>query len=181
MSRVGNNPIRLPKGVETQISGRVVTIKGPRGTLSRELHPAMTVRQEDGTLVVSRPSDQRQHRALHGLTRALLNNMVVGASEGFQRTLELVGVGYRAQQQGQKVSLAVGFSHPVEVEPMPGVTLSVEGNNRIHVNGIDKELVGEMAARIRTIRRPNRYTGKGIRYTGEQVRLKPGKTAGRKK
>jgi large subunit ribosomal protein L6 len=141
----------------------------------------MTIAQEDGHLVVTRPSDARDLRALHGLTRSLVNNMIVGVSQGFTKTLELQGVGYRAQQADESVVLQVGFSHTVEVQPLPGVTLRVEGNNRIHVEGNDKQVVGEQAARMRAVRPPNVYTGKGVRYLGEQVRRKAGKAGGRKR
>lgn len=139
----------------------------------------MKVSRQDGTVTVERPSDEREHRALHGLTRSLLANMVTGVSDGYVKTLDLVGVGYRVQQKGDGVTLNLMFTHPVEVEPLPGITFEVEGPNRLHVRGIDKELVGQVAAKIRASRRPNRYTGKGIRYADEQVRLKPGKSAKR--
>jgi large subunit ribosomal protein L6 len=179
MSRIGRSPIPVPSGVEVTINGTEVSVKGPKGTLSQAFHPDMKVSREDGFLKVGRPSDEREHRALHGLTRSLLANMVTGVSEGFSRTLELVGVGYRAQQSGDGVTLSVMFSHTVEIKPLPGVNLEVEGNNRIHVRGIDKQQVGEMAAQMRSVRPPNVYTGKGIRYANEIVRLKPGKSARR--
>ena len=182
MSRIGRKPIPVPRNVDVQIVGSSVTVKGPLGTLSREFHPDMSIAPDDGTLVVTRPTDNRLHRSLHGLTRALLSNMVVGVSDGFTKVLEMVGVGYRVQQQGQGITVAAGFTHTVEVQPDPGVTLTVEGNNRILVQGSDRESVGHQAARIRAIRPPNRYTGKGIRYSGEVVRLKAGKAAaGRKR
>lgn len=180
MSRVGQKLIPIPSGVEVQVAESTVTMKGPQGTLGQAVHADMRVQISDGQLTVARPSDQRRHRALHGLTRALLANMVTGVTQGFQITLELQGVGYRVQKAGQGITLQVGYSHTVEVQPLPGVTLEVEGNNRIHVRGIDKQRVGEMSARIRRVRPPDAYKGKGIRYAGEVVRLKPGKSAGRK-
>lgn len=179
MSRVGRAPIPLTGGATVSVEPRLVTVTGPRGELQQEISPDMTVEVVNGTVTVSRPSDARQHRALHGLTRSLIANMVTGVTEGFQKTLELVGIGYRAQQSGQEVILQVGYSHPVTIKPLTGTTLEVEGNNRIHVQGSDKQRVGEMAAQIRKVRRPNAYTGKGVRYAGEQIRLKPGKSAGR--
>ena len=180
MSRIGNKPIPVPNGVEIAVDGGTVVVTGSRGALTQSFSPDISITQEDGLLRVARPTDQREHRAFHGLTRALLSNMVIGVSEGYRRTLELVGAGYRVQQSGDNVILQVGYSHPVEIEPLPGLTLTVEGNNRVHVEGIDKQVVGEMAARIRRVRKPNAYTGKGIRYAGERVRVKPGKAAGRK-
>ena len=179
MSRIGYSPVPIPSGVEVTINGAEVSVKGPKGTLSQAFHPDMKVSRQDGFLKVERPSDEREHRALHGLTRSLLANMVTGVSEGFVKTLELVGVGYRVQQSGDGVTLSVMFSHLVEVKAIRGVTLEVEGNNRIHVRGIDKQRVGEMAAQIRSVRPPNVYTGKGIRYANEVVHLKPGKSARR--
>ena len=157
-----------------------VEVKGGLGSLTQDINPDISITQEGDVLQVTRPTDGREHRAFHGLTRALLYNMVVGVSDGYRRTLELVGAGYRVQQSGDNVILQVGYSHPVEIEPLPGLTLTVEGNNRVHVEGIDKQVVGEMAAQIRRVRKPNAYTGKGIRYAGERVRTKPGKAAGRK-
>lgn len=177
MSRVGNAPIPVPAGVEVKIDGTDVSVKGPKGEMSKSFVKTMSFSLDDGILTVSRPNDEDRQRALHGLTRSLLANMVTGVSQGFERTLDLVGTGYRVQQQGKELVLSVGFSHPVPVAPMPGVTLTAEGQNKIVVSGIDKEFVGEQAARIRRIRKPNAYTGKGIRYTGETVRLKPGKRA----
>ena len=174
MSRVGRMPIPIPSGVTVTIENNRVTVTGPKGELSRTISPEISVSQQDNTLVVTRPSDDREHRAQHGLTRSLLYNMVTGVSSGFEKYLEIVGVGYRAEKAGDKLVLRLGFSHPVEVTPLPGVSLAVEGN-RIKVSGIDKETVGEMAARIRRIRPPDAYKGKGIRYAGEIVRLKPGK------
>jgi len=168
-------PIAVPQGVSVTIEGSDVAVAGPRGELHRRFNPDMQIALSDDTLTVSRPSDDRIHRSLHGLTRSLLANMVQGVTSGFERSLEIVGVGYRAQKRDDDLVINVGYSHPVEVTPLPGVTLSVEGNNRITVSGIDKEAVGEMAARIRAIRPPDSYKGKGIRYSGEVVRLKPGK------
>jgi len=175
MSRVGRMPITVPAGVRVSIDGDDVTVRGPKGELRRSFHPDLSIGLANSTLTVTRPSDSRLHRSLHGLTRSLLANMVQGVSQGFESALDIVGVGYRAEQAGDEVVLRVGFSHQVQVKPLPGVSLTVEGNNRIKVAGIDKEAVGEMAARIRAIRPPNPYKGKGIRYAGEQVRLKPGK------
>ena len=180
MSRVGNKPIPIPQGVEIELEGSTITVKGSRGALAQTFNADISVLRENGQLKVARPTDNRAHRALHGLTRALLSNMVIGVSEGYRRSLELVGAGYRVQQSGDNLILQVGYSHTVEIIPLPDTILSVEGNNRIHVDGIDKQAVGEMAARIRKVRRPNAYTGKGIRFSGERVRLKPGKAAGRK-
>jgi large subunit ribosomal protein L6 len=161
--------------VKVQIEGARVTVTGPKGELSRDFHPDIAIRLDDGRILVSRPSDRPQHRSLHGLTRSLLANMVTGVSEGFSKALELHGVGYRAQMQGQKLVLQVGYSQPVEMEPPPGITLTVEGTNRVAVQGISRELVGQVAANIRAVRSPDPYKGKGIRYQGEMVRLKAGK------
>jgi len=178
MSRIGRMPIPLPKGVEVKIEGNDVKVKGPKGELARSLHPEMQITMDDENVVVERPSDDKSHRALHGLTRSLVNNMVMGVSEGFKKTLEMIGVGYRAQMEGANVVLQVGYSHPVNIVPMPGVTLALEGNNKIIVTGINKEDVGQQAANIRKVRKPNPYTGKGIKYEGEKIRRKAGK-AGR--
>jgi len=175
MSRVGKMPIAVPSGVRVNITGESVTVKGPKGELSRSLPAEMLVNLEGNTLTVTRPSENKKHRAYHGLTRSLLANMVEGVSKGFEKTLEIVGVGYRAEKVGEKLVLRIGFSHTVEVAPLPGITLAMEGNNRIKVSGINKEDVGEMAAEIRAIRPPDVYKGKGIRYAGEIVHLKPGK------
>lgn len=175
MSRIGRMPIALPKGVTVDIKPGEVQVSGPKGKLERRLPPAVSVTQQGDNLMVSRASDSREHRALHGLTRSLLANMVQGVSQGFQKDLEIVGVGYRAETTGNKLVLRVGFSHQVEVTPLPGISLAVEGGNRIRVTGRDKEAVGQMAAEIRGIRPPDPYKGKGIRYAGELVRLKPGK------
>ncbi len=175
MSRIGKMPIVIPPGVTVDIKGRDITVKGPKGELSRTLPGEVTVKLEDGKITVSRPSDSHKHMAFHGLTRALVANMVEGVSRGFEKTLEIVGVGYRAEKTGDKVVVRVGYSQPVEVKAAPGVTLAVEGINKIKVSGINKEIVGEMAAEIRALRPPDHYKGKGIRYSGEVVRLKPGK------
>ena len=175
MSRIGQMPITVPQGVSVTINKDEVVVSGPKGELHRSFSPVMSINLDNDTLAVSRPSDNREHRSLHGLTRSLLANMVQGVSKGFEKNLEIVGVGYRAQKSEDKLILSVGFSHRVEMTPLPGVTLDVEGANRIKVSGIDKEAVGEMAARIRAIRPPDAYKGKGIRYSGEIVRLKAGK------
>ena len=179
MSRIGNEPILIPAGVDVSVHGADVTVKGPKGTLAKSFQPAMKISQENGVLKVERPSDEREHRSLHGLTRSLVANMVIGVSEGFVKTLDLVGVGYRAHQSGNGVTLSLMLSHTVEIMPVPGIDIEVEGNNRIHVRGIDKQQVGQIAAQIREKRPPNVYTGKGIRYGDEVVRLKPGKSARR--
>ncbi len=175
MSRVGQVPITVPQGVSVSIGKDEVVVSGPKGELRRRFPPDMSITLNNGSLIVSRPSDGREHRSLHGLTRSLLANMVEGVATGFVKQLEIVGVGYRAEKAGDKLVISIGFSHLVEVTPLPGVSLDVEGSNRIRVAGIDKEVVGEMAARIRAIRPPDAYKGKGIRYAGEAVRLKAGK------
>jgi large subunit ribosomal protein L6 len=157
------------------IAGSNVTIKGPKGQLSRDLPAEMKITMEGTSLVVTRPSDSGKHKAFHGLTRTLLANMVTGVSKGFEKSLDIVGVGYRAEKAGDKLNLRLGFSHPVEVKPSPGITLGVEGTNKIKVSGISKEDVGEMAAEIRSLKPPDHYKGKGIRYTGEKVHIKPGR------
>ncbi len=175
MSRVGRMPVTVPQGVVVNIKKDGVTVTGPKGELRRRFNPDMSITLNNSSLIVSRPSDSKVHRSLHGLTRSLLANMVEGVTNGFEKTLEIVGVGYRVEKAGDKLIIRVGFSHPVEVSPLPGVTLDVEGVNRIKVMGIDKEVVGEMAAEIRAIRPPDAYKGKGIRYAGELVHLKAGK------
>ncbi|MDQ6614783.1 MAG: 50S ribosomal protein L6 [Actinomycetota bacterium] len=178
MSRIGRSPIPLPSGVEVNLSERHVTVRGPRGTLQRDLPGEITARQEDSTLLVERPDDERGNRALHGLTRSLLNNMVLGVTNGFTKDLEIVGVGYRAVAKGPgQLELALGFSHPVVVEAPEGITFEVPAPTRISVKGIDKELVGQVAANIRKIRKPEPYKGKGVRYAGERVVRKAGKAA----
>ena len=176
MSRIGRLPIAVPATVDVTIEGRRLTVKGPKGTLTRELHPDMTVSREDDTLVVTRPTEQKTHKQLHGLTRTLVNNMVVGVTDGFSKDLEIVGVGYRATAQGpSRLELALGFSHPVTIEAPDGVTFEVPQPTRITVRGIDKEIVGQVAANIRKVRKPEPYKGKGVRYAGEHVRRKVGK------
>jgi large subunit ribosomal protein L6 len=177
MSRIGKQPIPIPSGVEVAIDGPRVSVKGPRGTLEQAFHPDMQLTMEDGTLTVRRPSDEREHRALHGLTRSLLANMVQGVTAGFEKRLEIIGVGYRAALRGSDLELAVGFSHPVTIRPPAGIEFEVPAPTRITVRGIDKQLVGETAANIRKIRKPEPYKGKGIRYEGEYVRKKAGKAA----
>ena len=168
-------PIPLPKDVQVHIEGTQVTVKGPKGELSRSIRPEIRVEQADGQLVFSRPSDQPRHRAMHGLTRTLVDNMVKGVSEGFSKTLEMQGVGYRAQMQGTDLVLAIGFSHPVQIPPPPGIEFEVDGTTRIVIKGISKEQVGQTAADVRKVRPPEPYKGKGIRYLGEYVRRKAGK------
>lgn len=176
MSRIGIQPIVVPNGVNVEIGdGNAVQVKGPKGQLSQKLTPRLQIVQEDGAVRVVRTSEEREVKALHGLTRSLLNNMVVGVTEGYTKTLEIQGVGYRAQMQGRTLVLNVGFSHTVQMVPPEGITFQVEGNNRVLVSGIDKQAVGEEAARIRGVRPPEPYKGKGIRYAGEFVRRKSGK------
>jgi large subunit ribosomal protein L6 len=175
MSRIGRLPISVPSGVTVKIKDNQVTIKGPKGEISQTFVPDMGVKLEDSKIVVTRPSDSKQHKALHGLTRSLLNNMVEGVTKGWDKTLEIVGVGFRAEKAGDKLILKVGYSHPIEVSPLPGVFLALDGPSRIKVSGVNKEIVGEMASEIRSIRPPDAYKGKGIRYAGELVRIKPGK------
>ena len=175
MSRIGRLPIPVPSGVDVTIDGRQVTVKGPKGTLSRALHPDMTLSREDGTLVVTRPTEQKTHKQLHGLTRTLVNNMVVGVTDGYRKGLEITGVGYRAALSGKKLQLNLGYSHQIEIDPPEGITFEVENPTRLAVVGIDKELVGQVAARVRAMRKPEPYKGKGVRYQGEVVRRKAGK------
>jgi large subunit ribosomal protein L6 len=175
MSRIGRLPITVPSGVTVNIKDSQVTIKGPKGEISQTFLPAISIKTVEGKLIVERPSDIKEHRALHGLTRSILNNMVTGVTKGWDKTLEIVGVGFRAEKSGENITLRVGFSHTVEVVPLPGVSLALDGPNRVKVQGVNKETVGEMAAEIRSIRPPDAYKGKGIRYVGEVVRIKPGK------
>ena len=176
MSRIGNRPIAVPSGVEIEIAdGNTVTVTGPKGTLTQNLSPSMSLTRDNGTVLVERPDNERENRSLHGLTRTLLNNMVVGVTDGYKRDLEIQGVGYRAALDGTTLVLSVGFSHPVRMSPPEGVSYTLDGNTRLSVVGIDKQLVGEEAARIRRVRPPEPYKGKGIRYAGEQVRRKAGK------
>jgi len=179
-SRIGRKPIPIPSGVEIQVLWNGVTVKGPLGTLTQNYHPEVKVRIEDGQVLVERMSERKFHHSLHGLTRSLIANAITGVTEGYTRTMELMGVGYRVQQTGDGITLSVGYSHTVEISPLEGVTLQVEGNNRVHVRGIDKQKVGAQAAQIRKVRRPNAYKEKGIRYAGEILRYKPGKSAARK-
>ena len=176
MSRIGQIPIKVPSGVEIKLEGNKVQVKGPKGSLSDNFKPSIKISHKEGVLELERSSDEPEIKALHGLTRALLNNMVIGVTDGFSKTLELVGVGYRVQQKGKSLTLSVMFSHPVNIDPLPEVDLKVD-ENRIIVTGINKQKVGEMAAQIRKVRPPNAYTRKGIRYLGEYVRIKPGKSA----
>jgi large subunit ribosomal protein L6 len=176
MSRVGKKPIEIPAGVTVTINGNVVTVKGAKGELTRAFNPDIEIKIEESIINVSRPSDSKEHRALHGTTRALIANMVEGVSKGFERGLELIGVGYRAQKQGNKLVLNVGYSHPVEIEPEAGLEIEVPANTKIIVKGTSKERVGALAANIRDVRPPEPYKGKGIRYEGEFVRRKEGKT-----
>ncbi len=175
MSRVGRLPVTIPAGVEVKINGNTVEVKGPKGRLHKEMHPEMKILLEDNKVVVTRPSEEKKHRALHGLTRALLQNMVQGVTRGFTRNLELVGVGYRAAKQGKKLVLTVGYAQPVEIEPEEGVEVEVPAPNKITVKGIDKEKVGAFAARIRGVRKPEPYKGKGIKYENEAIKRKVGK------
>ncbi|OGO30495.1 MAG: 50S ribosomal protein L6 [Chloroflexi bacterium RBG_16_56_11] len=175
MSRIGKMPITIPSGVTVNIKGETVSVKGPKGELTRSLPEEMLVKMEGNRLTVARPSDSKKHRAYHGLTRTLLANMVEGVSKGFEKNLEIMGVGFRAEKAGDKLSIRIGRSHQIEVVPLPGTALSVEGNTKIKVSGINKENVGEMAAEIRALRPPDAYKGKGIKYAGEVIRLKPGK------
>jgi large subunit ribosomal protein L6 len=176
MSRIGKKPIEIPAGVTVTINGSDVTVKGPKGELSRSFNADLTITQEENVVTVTRPSDSKEHRTIHGTTRAVLANMVEGVSKGFEKTLELIGVGYRAQKQGNKLVLNVGYSHPVEFEAEQGLEVEVPSNTKIIVKGISKERVGALAADIRDVRPPEPYKGKGIRYEGEYVRRKEGKT-----
>jgi large subunit ribosomal protein L6 len=175
MSRIGRLPIAIPAGVDVTIDGRTVTVKGPKGQLSRELHPDIAVSREDGSIVVTRPTEQKIHKQLHGLTRTLVNNMVVGVTDGYRKGLEITGVGYRAVKVGEKLQLSLGYSHPIEIEPPSGISFELENPTRLAVVGIDKELVGQVAAQVRSTRKPEPYKGKGVRYAGEYVRRKAGK------
>src|SRR5918997_1112528 len=176
MSRIGRLPIPVPSGVDVAIDGQTVTVKGPKGTLSHTVAAPITVNQEDGALRVQRPDDERNSRALHGLSRTLIANMITGVTEGYSKTLEIVGVGYRVQARGSNLEFALGFSHPVPVTAPEGITFTVESPPRLRVNGIDKQRVGEVAANIRKLRKPDPYKGKGVRYQGEVVKRKVGKT-----
>jgi large subunit ribosomal protein L6 len=175
MSRIGKMPITIPAGVKVDIKNNQVTVKGPKGTLTRELHKDMIIKEEGAQIIVSRPSDEKSHKSLHGLTRTLVNNMIVGVTNGFEKTLEVNGVGYRAQKQGKKLVLTLGYSHPVEMDEPEGITVEVPAPNRIIVKGCDKQEVGEFAAKIRAKRAPEVYKGKGIKYDYEVIRRKAGK------
>ena len=177
MSRIGLKPIEIPQGVEIKVEGQKVTVKGPKGELSKEIHSDITIKLEDNVITVARPSDHKDHRALHGTSRTLIGNMVEGVTKGYEKSLEISGVGYRASKQGNKLVVNAGYSHPVEIDHIEGIEIDVPKNTQLTVKGIDKELVGAVAANIRAIRPPEPYKGKGIRYVGEYVRRKEGKTA----
>ena len=181
MSRIGRMPIAIPAGVTVKIDGNVVSVKGPKGEMTRELHKDMDLKMENNEIVVTRPSDNKNHRSLHGLTRTLINNMIIGVTQGFSKTLEIAGVGYRAAKAGNKLNLTLGFSHPVIVEPPKGLSIDVPAPNKIVVSGTDKEAVGQLAAEIRSFREPEPYKGKGIKYEGERIRRKIGKAGGKGK
>ena len=181
MSRIGYSPIAIPAGVDIKIEAEnAVTVKGPKGTLSKKLHRDMIIEKNDNTLLVKRPSEDKEHKSLHGLTRTLINNMVIGVTEGFSKTLEINGVGYRAAKQGNKLNLTLGFSHPVEMDPPEGITIDVPQPNQIVISGTDKQNVGQFAAQVREIRPPEPYKGKGIKYADEVIRRKEGKAGGKK-
>ncbi len=175
MSRIGRLPIAVPATVDVTIEGRHLTVKGPRGTLSRDLHPDMTVSREADNLVVTRPTEQKTHKQLHGLTRTLVNNMVIGVTDGYRKGLEITGVGYRAVKVGEKLQLSLGYSHQIDIDPPSGISFEVETPTRLAVVGIDKELVGQIAAKVRATRKPEPYKGKGVKYAGEKIRRKAGK------
>ncbi len=175
MSRIGRLPIPVPSGVDVTINGRILTVTGPKGQLTRELHPDMTVKREEENLVVTRPTEQKTHKQLHGLTRTLVNNMVVGVTDGYRKGLEITGVGYRAVKVGEKLQLSLGYSHQIEIDPPSGISFELENPTRLAVIGIDKELVGQVAAKVRSTRKPEPYKGKGVRYAGERIRRKAGK------
>ena len=175
MSRIGNKPVPVPKGVTVEVDGQRVKVKGPKGELEQTFRPEIKIEQKDGEIVVTRPSESKQHRSLHGLTRTLIANMVTGVTDGFTRNLEIAGVGYRVAKDGQALVFSLGFSHPVRIEPPAGVSFNVETPTRFSVSGIDKQAVGEQAAQIRKLREPEPYKGKGISYAGERIRRKAGK------
>ena len=181
MSRIGRMPITVPAGVEVSVAtGNVVTVKGAKGTLVKSLHPEMIIEQEGNIISVKRPSDSKEHAALHGMTRALLNNMVIGVSEGYKKELEINGVGYRAAKEGNKLVLTIGYSHPVEMEEIPGISIEVPAQNKVVISGCDKQMVGQFAAEVREKRPPEPYKGKGIKYVDEVIRRKVGKTGAKK-
>lgn len=175
MSRIGKQPVAIPSGVDVTIDGQIVTVKGPKGTLTYEVPAPLTVAQEDGSVVVSRPDEERESRSLHGLARTLIFNNVTGVTEGFSKKLEIVGTGYRVAAKGSGLELTLGYSHSINVDAPEGITFQLDGNTKITVSGIDKQQVGEVAAKIRKLRKPEPYKGKGVRYAGEQVRRKAGK------
>jgi large subunit ribosomal protein L6 len=175
MSRIGRLPIPVPAGVDVSLDGRIITVKGPKGSLTRELPPRIEIERDGDNLLATRPTENKLDKSLHGLTRTLVNNMVVGVTDGYRKGLEIVGVGYRAQKTGEKLVLALGYSHPVEIDPPAGISFEVETPTRLTVVGIDKELVGQIAAKVRATRKPEPYKGKGVRYAGEKVRRKAGK------
>jgi large subunit ribosomal protein L6 len=179
MSRIGKRPIAIPAGVEVTLDGQDVRVKGPRGELSRRLHRDVIVRREDGEIVVERPSDQPEHRSLHGLSRTLVANMVEGVTTGFTKTLEIVGVGYRAETKPFGLTLALGYSHPIDYKAPEGITLRAVNPTTVEVSGTDKEVVGQVAAEIRSLRKPEPYKGKGVKYQGEVIRRKAGKAGGK--
>ncbi len=180
MSRIGRMPITIPSGVEVKVQdNNVVVVKGKKGTLTKQMHKDMIIKVENGQVTVQRPSDDKKHKALHGLTRSLINNMVEGVTNGFEKALEINGVGYRAQKQGKKLVLSIGYSHPVEMEEPEGITIDVPAPNKIVVKGMDKQMVGEVAAKIRSKRPPEPYKGKGIKYENEVIRRKEGKAGAR--
>lgn len=176
MSRIGRKPITIPQGVQVDILGNNVKVKGPKGELNQVVHPEMKVSLNNGIITVERPSDDKKHRSLHGLTRTLLSNMISGVTNGFTKALDINGVGYRAAKQGKNLVLTIGYSHPVEIQPLPGIEFDVPAPNKIIVKGIDKQVVGQMAAEIRAVRKPEPYKGKGIKYESEVIRRKAGKT-----
>ena len=180
LSRIGRQPIPIPPGVTAEVFYGGITVTGPQGTLTQKYHPEVSVKVEDDHIVVERLTERKFHHSLHGLTRSLIANAVTGVTDGYSKTLELMGVGYRVQQNGEGITLSVGYSHTVDVFPEEGLTMQVEGNNRVHVSGVDKQKVGQLAAKVRRVRPPNAYKEKGIRYQGEVLRLKPGKAAARR-
>ena len=181
MSRIGRMPVTIPAGVEVTIAdGNLVTVKGPKGTLTQQMHSAMTIAKDGNEVTVARPNDEKENRALHGLTRALIHNMVVGVSEGYKKELEINGVGYRAAKEGNKLILTIGYSHPVEMEEIPGISIEVPAQNKIVISGCDKQMVGQFAAEVREQRPPEPYKGKGIKYADEVIRRKVGKTGAKK-